>query len=1033
MSIGTFRLRTSLVCALIAAAYLLTSPSLYAAGSGTIKGKVLDKLTGDPLIGANIMVVGTSLGAPSNIDGEFIIHDMPSGERTLKISYIGYLTITEQVVVPEDGIVQKEFRLQPQALEGQEVIVTAQARGQHDAINQQLSSDNIVNVVSSEKMKELPDANIAESIGRLPGVSLDRQNGEANKIIIRGMSPQFNKVTIEGVPMVSMSGGQAGGYYSGGGNNTSDRSIDLSMISDDLVKGVELSKSLRADMDADAIGGTVNFTLSEAPSEFKYDIQANGGYNDLTKYWKNYKVSGSVSDRFLNDAIGIRLQLSAEDKALPSQQFNATYDGPIPQSALNPVVVDGVIPSLIRNTTSAQFTIDNLDRKRYGGSVILDYKSDFVDIIFFNLYNQKNDHDEQYNKSINFEQYPSGLFSFLPRISDFKTEQRTHTLQSKFRFQGTELDASFSYSKGNYSNPGQDFPFQQVNTINLSSPSLLIYAQPATLINLAGNDNTNYIYIRGLDRTDNFLNDNSYDTKVDYHIPFKVSDSFSGKISLGGKYHKFDRVSNCISYDYGIESAANSHALSIITWLKQNIDPNASGYDAFGVASRNFLASNYTPPTFLNGRYKMDPWGFDMGILGKLGDAWYAGSSNSYFTNGPDSYNSDYDETEELAAGYIMPELNIGSDLTIVPGVRYEELKGDYGAYAVYTNSSNPNGLNGRPPLWRVFSTTHTNYFPSVNIKYKATENVQLMGAYYSSAARPDFSALSPLVDYPVLGNALNASGNPFLKPSIAQNYDLGVSVSSNTLGLFTVNGFYKEIKDLVYVMPYYKPALRGDIVQAPADMLSRLPGYEFFDSTYFNNSKNFYANIPINNPEAAFVRGIELSWQTNFWYLPGVLSGLVLDVNAAFMNSETLYPYFDNGSVVKDSTIAHGHTSYTYYQAYRTRGGSVLNMPKATYNIIVGWDYLGFSSRVSFRHQQTTLTSLDSKFSMADAYYDNVMLVDIMLKQKIVGNLSVFANLTNIGSHIDSYYYHAPINADLPTSQQTYGFNAQFGISFYM
>ena len=264
MSIGTFRFRTSFVCAVIAAAFSLTSQYVYAAGSGIIKGKILDKLTGDPLIGATVAVVGTSLGAPSNLNGEFIIHDVPVGEKTLKISYIGYLTITEQVVVPDGSVVEKDFRLQPQAVEGQAVIVTAQAKGQQEAINQQLSSDNIVNVVSSEKMKELPDANIAESIGRLPGVSLDRQNGEADKIIVRGMSPQFNKITIEGVPMVSMSGGQAGGYYSGGGNTTSDRSIDLSMLSDDLVKGVELSKSLRADMDADAIGGTVNFTLNEA-------------------------------------------------------------------------------------------------------------------------------------------------------------------------------------------------------------------------------------------------------------------------------------------------------------------------------------------------------------------------------------------------------------------------------------------------------------------------------------------------------------------------------------------------------------------------------------------------------------------------------------------------------------------------------------------------------------------------------------------------------------------------------------------------
>ncbi|MFZ1979349.1 MAG: TonB-dependent receptor [Bacteroidota bacterium] len=1031
MSIGTFRFRTSFVCAVIAAAFSLTSQYVYAAGSGIIKGKILDKLTGDPLIGATVAVVGTSLGAPSNLNGEFIIHDVPVGEKTLKISYIGYLTITEQVVVPDGSVVEKDFRLQPQAVEGQAVIVTAQAKGQQEAINQQLSSDNIVNVVSSEKMKELPDANIAESIGRLPGVSLDRQNGEADKIIVRGMSPQFNKITIEGVPMVSMSGGQAGGYYSGGGNTTSDRSIDLSMLSDDLVKGVELSKSLRADMDADAIGGTVNFTLNEAPQEFKYDIQANGGYNDLTKYWKNYKVTGSVSDRFLNDAIGLRLQLSAEDKALPSQQFNAGYSIPTPQSSLNPLVVDGIIPSLIINTTSAQFTIDNLDRKRYGGSVILDYQSDFVDIVFFNLYNQKKDHDEQYSKSFNFQSIPSGLFSFLPKISDLKTEERTHSLQSKFKFLGTELDASFSYTKGNYSNPGQDFPFQQVNTINLSSPTLLVYAQPANLINLAGNDNINDIYLRGLDKTDNFLNDNSYDTKVDYHIPFRVSDYLSGKISLGGKYHKFDRVSKDTSVEYGIESAANSHALSIMTWLQQNVNSNASGYNIYGVAVPNFLASNYTPPTFLNGRYTMDPWGFNMGILKKLGDVWYATSSDSYYTDGPDSFNSDYSETEELAAGYIMAELNAGTDLTVVPGIRYEELKGEYGAYAVYTNNSNPNGLQGRVPLWRVFSETHINYFPSVNIKYKATENVQLVGAYYSSAARPDFSALSPLVDYPALGN-INASGNPYLKPAIAQNFDLGVNVSSNNIGLFTVNGFYKEIKDLVYAMPYYEPARRADIVQAPADFLDRLPGPDFYDLSALN-SVNSSTSVPINNPEPAFVRGIEFSWQTNFWYLPGMLSGLVLDVNAAIMSSRELYPYFDANSVIEDSVVHHGQATYTYYQAYRTRSGSLADMPKATYNIIVGWDYLGFSSRVSFRYQQTTLTSLDAKFSIADDYYDNVLLVDIMLKQKIVGNLSLFANLTNIGSHVDDYYYHAPININLPTSQQTYGFNAQFGISFYM
>jgi hypothetical protein len=234
--------------------------------------------------------------------------------------------------------------------------------------------------------------------------------------------------------------------------------------------------------------------------------------------------------------------------------------------------------------------------------------------------------------------------------------------------------------------------------------------------------------------------------------------------------------------------------------------------------------------------------------------------------------------------------------------------------------------------------------------------------------------------------------------------------------------------------MPFYMPGRRGDIAQAPADMLSRLPGFEYFDSTYFNvaSNRSLTTNIPINNPEKAFIRGIEFSWQTNFWYLPGMLSGLVLDVNASVMSSRTLYPYFDGKAVIKDSVVRASGTTYTYYQAYRTRAGSVVNMPKATYNVIVGWDYLGFSSRVSFRYQQTTLTSLDSQYSIGDAYYDNALLVDIMLKQKVLDNVSVFANLTNIGSHIDDYYYHTPIGKNLPTSSQSYGFNAQFGVSLY-
>ena len=89
-----------------------------------------------------------------------------------------------------------------------EIVVTAQASGQNAAINQQLSSDNIVNVVSSLRIRALPDANAAESIGRLPGVSLVRDGGQATQVVIRGISPEYNQITIAGVPIPSNESGR---------------------------------------------------------------------------------------------------------------------------------------------------------------------------------------------------------------------------------------------------------------------------------------------------------------------------------------------------------------------------------------------------------------------------------------------------------------------------------------------------------------------------------------------------------------------------------------------------------------------------------------------------------------------------------------------------------------------------------------------------------------------------------------------------------------------------------------------------------
>jgi hypothetical protein len=230
--------------------------------------------------------------------------------------------------------------------------------------------------------------------------------------------------------------------------------------------------------------------------------------------------------------------------------------------------------------------------------------------------------------------------------------------------------------------------------------------------------------------------------------------------------------------------------------------------------------------------------------------------------------------------------------------------------------------------------------------------------------------------------------------------------------------------------MPFFPYPVTG----APADIWDRLPGPTsgYFDTTWAKQTGSgiLTTNIPMNDPAKAFLRGIEISWQTHLWYLPGILSGIVLDLNASYMSSRQLYPSFAQKQV--------GGTRFNpvYNLIYTTVAGPLQNQPKATYNAILGWDYMGFSSRFSLRYQELTLTNMDTQFGLENSYYDNVLLFDIALKQQIIGNLSVFANATNLNSHIDNYYFSHPAYTahpvgQLPTSEQTYGWAAQLGISY--
>ena len=185
--------------------------------SSNIFGVVADSSNGNVLIGANVIIEGTSLGMATDNAGKYSISNVAPGNYTIKVTYIGYETFNKEITISDQNKYELNFDLKYTTVEGKTVVVTAQARGQMDAINKQLKAKSIKNIVSSDRIQELPESNAAEAVARIPGVSIRREGGEGNKVVIRGLSPKYNKITVNGTNLAS--------------TDPNNRSTDISMIS----------------------------------------------------------------------------------------------------------------------------------------------------------------------------------------------------------------------------------------------------------------------------------------------------------------------------------------------------------------------------------------------------------------------------------------------------------------------------------------------------------------------------------------------------------------------------------------------------------------------------------------------------------------------------------------------------------------------------------------------------------------------------------------------------------------------------------
>ena len=979
-------------------------------GQGSMRGIITDSTSHNALVGANIYFLGTSIGTSTNLEGEYIIKNIPEGSYKAKVSYIGYKTKEIGVSILSNKTTVLDFVLVPDVLEGEEIVVTGQASGQISAINQQLSSNTIVNVVSEEKIQELPDVNAAESIGRLPGVSLTRSGGEANKVILRGMSDQYTNVTIDGVRIPS--------------TDALDRGIDLSMISQSSLAGIELYKALTADKDGDGIAGSINLVTKKAPSTRELRLTLKGGYNDLMRSAKQYDFALKYGERFYNDLFGVQINGNIESKIRSNEFNNIDYASTGPNNQTY-------------NIDDFYLRFTDEMRKRNGLSLLLDYDTPDEGNIKLNTSFNSTDrdyltHQRDYPNGGGETQYLGGVtYSFRDREQEIKTFSSALTGDNNLLSFDLNWGLSFAQSTS-------DFPYdyridfsepsdQGVGSGMRSTPSNL-KDHPELLIPYAYNNFRAATLAGAYYSTQNNL-DKNRTAFLNLSRSYTIGDLFSGEIKFGGKYNSKSRTNN---------QAQNFSPYYLGGWQGYEKLPggsiklkdfSGSYFEAFfqryldnplnnTVSFIEFLDSD-PKSRLLYGLYNLYPlinrdklrqW-YD---LNKYGVS-QSGQTKEYYDD-PTFGAYFYDITEAVSSGYIMNTLQIGPDLTFIAGVRIEQENNDYkNKYSVDVASGFPNIELEIRDTSATYSETIV--LPNFHLNWKVTDFMNIRLATYRALARPDFNMrLNTYFGWRPAATGSDKQlivGNPKLKTAKAWNFEINTSFYGNEIGLFSFSVFYKEIKDMYHMLNQLNTT--GDVVfqKIGLDTKTKWDG-------------DYQLTVPYNSDKPSKVWGFEVEHQINFVFLPGLLRNIVLNYNFSVVRSETHLI----GSTKDTTYLIIGGIPFPQYHV-RAYGytQALENQPKFFGNVSLGYDIEGFSGRISVFHQSDYYSSFSAS-RLSDVLIAGYYRVDLAFKQKITDYLTLQLNITNLTNHKDeNFNRNQVIGYTIPNTSENYGITGELGV----
>lgn len=734
--------------------FILVAVPVLCGQNAQVEAVLTDSLSGQPLEFASWQLKDTRYSGTTGLEGAFRILDLPEGEYTLLLNYLGYRPKSYTIRVQGGEELSLELTMVQEAFEMEEVVVSAQLEGQRAAIQKQINANSIVNVVSKDRIEEIPDQNAAETVGRISGVSLQREGGEATKVSIRGLSPRYNSITINGERIPATDG--------------NDRSVDLSMVSTDALDGIEVYKSITPDQDGDAVGGTVNFLIKRAKRGLRGSFKGSTGYNQQQDEFGQYRGNLSLSNRYFNDKLGVIVTGNY-------QRANRSSD-----------ILTGSYVTIGEDTTGAAIVnvedvnlADNLEiRKRYGGSMTLDYElkrgaisvSSFVGV----LDQDENRYRTRYRPEASRKEY-----DYRRRIVNQFTWNNTLTGTYQMPLWKSELSYGASYALTERNTPTDNTArFRETGafTGQVDESSL------ESVVAAAKNDLERTFFQQ--DRLDSEgISTQKYTGNIDWKIPFQNDGgTFSGFFKMGAKV----RLQSRNRESFRLWSAFGA------------IDEIAETYpDRFQLNSDGRITIAEFTGTHDEGEFLQNRFPFGLGPTldaGRL-QAFSNTYKDDFYTEDERQRLQNYDANEDIRAAYVMSKMTFFDRLTVIPGIRVENTQTRF--EGLFGRSFEAEGQVFISSQDTVGTQNYTEFLPMVQAKYQVKPWMDIRLAATRTLARPNFFDLVPWQQIDDI-NGIVQRGNAALQHTTVWNYDAFFSFY-NQYGLFTVGGFHKRLQNVDY------------------------------------------------------------------------------------------------------------------------------------------------------------------------------------------------------------------------------------------